>query len=250
MNWAARCAVVVPCFNEAGFIGSLVQEVQRQLPAVIVVDDGSIDDTASAAAQFGAEVIRHPKNLGKGAALSTGLAHARERGFAWALCMDGDGQHAAADIGKFLRMAERTDAALIVGNRMAEPRGMPCVRRLVNWWMSRQLSRRAGRPLPDSQCGFRLLNLKAWAALRLETTHFEIESEALLACTEAGFGVEFVPVRVIYKTEQSKIHPLLDTWRWFRWWRRAAKKLPCPAVKLQKKLLSQSCKASTAIIGT
>jgi glycosyltransferase involved in cell wall biosynthesis len=217
--------LVIPCFNEAGAVSRLIEEVRRHLPFVLVVDDGSSDGTTQAAARAGAEVIRHETNRGKGAALVTGLARVRVLGFAWALTMDGDGQHAPADIAKFLRAAEQSGALLVIGNRMAQPRVMPWLRRFVNRWMSRQLSRRAGRTLPDSQCGFRLINLAAWSALRLETTHFEIESEMLLAFVASGLAVEFVPIEVIYKAEQSKIHPLLDTCRWFRWWWRAGRKL-------------------------
>jgi DNA-binding transcriptional LysR family regulator len=85
--------------------------------------------------------------------------------------------------------------------------------------MSRRLSQAAGRELPDSQCGFRLMDLEAWAAMMLTTSHFEVESEVLLAFIRAGHCVGFVPIRAIYKEEQSKIHPVRDTVRWMRWWR-------------------------------
>src|SRR6187551_2270662 len=94
--------------------------------------------------------------------------------------LDGAGQHSPNDIPAFLRCAERTNAVLVVGNRMTDPRGMPWLRRQVNRWMSRRLSKLAGRPLPDTQCGFRLMKLEPWSRLSLRTTHFEIESEALL----------------------------------------------------------------------
>ncbi len=87
----------------------------------------------------------------------------------------------------------------------------------------------AGRFLPDSQCGFRLINLEAWTALRLETEHFEIESEMLLAFVRAGYRVEFVPIQVIGRGPRSHIDPIKDTWRWLRWWRRA--RLARPATK-------------------
>jgi glycosyltransferase involved in cell wall biosynthesis len=220
-----QCAVVIPCLNEAATIESLVKEIRRSLPQVIVVDDGSVDGTAAAAGQAGAEVIRHDRNQGKGASLASGLRRASERNLTWALTMDGDGQHSPADIPLFLRAATQHRAALVVGNRLAEPNGMPRVRLFVNRWMSRQLSRRSGQPLPDSQCGFRLVQLRAWSQLRLETAHFEVESEMLLAFVAAGLPVGFVPIQVIYKSSQSKIHPLIDTWRWFRWWR-GARQLP------------------------
>lgn len=218
MNWPAQCAVVIPCFNEGKQIGAVVRAVRKHLPAVFVVDDCSSDDTAQQAKAAGAEVLRHSTNLGKGAALMTGWRHAQQQGFEWALTMDGDGQHASNDIPAFLQHAEKTNSALVIGNRMENPFSMPFVRRLVNRWMSKRISLRAGRTLPDTQCGFRLMKLSAWHALRIETQRFEIESEVLLAFVRAGLPVSFVPIQVIYGNEQSKIHPLADTVRWLRWW--------------------------------
>ena len=224
MIWTKQCAVVIPCLNEAATIGPLITQIRLLLPIVIVVDDGSTDATAEAATTAGADVIQHGANRGKGTALASGFRRAREGGFRRALMLDGDGQHSPADIPVFLRAADETDAALIVGNRMANSQAMPWLRRAVNRWMSRRLSRRAGRSLPDSQCGFRLIELEAWSRLRLETAHFEIESEMLLAFVAAGLDVKFVPVQVIYKSEQSKIHPVFDSWRWFHWWWESGKK--------------------------
>jgi len=217
VNFNSQCAVILPCFNEAEHIGPLIVEIKHRIPMVIVVDDGSSDGTAANAERAGALVIRHSSNAGKGAALTTGLRHAFEKGFAWAMTMDGDGQHSPENIPAFLQAAE-SDAALIVGNRMGNPGDMPTLRRFVNRWMSRRLSVRAGQSLPDSQCGFRMLRLEAWSRLPLRTSHFEIESEMLLAFAETKCSIQFVPIRVIYKSEQSKIHPVSDTWRWFRWW--------------------------------
>ena len=212
-----NCAVVIPCFNEARQIALVVGAVRPMLERVIVVDDGSTDQTVSAAKDAGAEVIRHERNEGKGAAIQTGLRRAVEVGFEWALLMDGDGQHAAMDIPAFL---ETTGARLVIGNRMHDLRMMPRVRRWVNCWMSARLSRRLGVTLPDTQCGFRLIHLPSWSTLQIETRHFEIESEMLMAFIEAGYPVRFVPIQVIYKKEASKIDPIIDTWRWFRWWSR------------------------------
>ncbi len=220
MDCTRQCAAVFPCHDEAASIGEVVAGVRQHLPTVIVVDDGSEDGTANAASQAGAEIIRLPRNTGKGAALQAGWQRAHTRGFTWALNLDGDGQHRPEDIRTFLRCADETGALMIVGNRMHRSQAIPWLRRTVNRWMSRQLSARAGQPLPDSQCGFRLLNLPAWAALRLETDHFEIESEILLAFVHAGYRVEFVPIQVIGEGPHSHIHPLKDTWRWLQWWQR------------------------------
>lgn len=220
VDWPRQCAAVIPCFNEAATIADVVHGVRRHLPVVFVVDDGSTDATAARAIDAGAEVVRHARNRGKGAALRVGFQHLRDRGFAWALILDGDGQHAAADIPSFFHGAERTAAALVIGNRLDRPQAMPWLRRRVNRWMTRRLARLTRVPLADSQCGFRLVKLDVLSRVPLVTEHFEIESELLTAIAASGGKIGFVPVQVIYKTGASKIHPLQDTWRWLRWWSR------------------------------
>jgi len=218
MDWSQQCAAVIPCLNEAAAIGPLVTAVRRHLPSVIVVDDASTDDTPKRAAEAGADVVRQSKSSGKGAALIAGWERALERGFSWTLTLDGDGQHSPDDIPAFLDEANTGRADLIIGNRMPNATRMPWLRRCVNEWMSRRISEAAGQLLPDSQCGFRLLRLDALCELDLRTTHFEIESEVLLAFVRAGYAVRFVPIQVIYRNEHSKILPVRDTIRWFRWW--------------------------------
>ena len=213
------CVAVITCFNEARTIAPLVAAVGRYLPLVIVVDDGSTDGSSSLARGAGAEVIAHCQNLGKGTALKTGLARARKRGFEWALVLDGDGQHAPEDLPAFWQCAEQTGASLVIGNRMHNARAIPWLRRQVNRWMSRQLSRCAGRHLPDTQCGFRLVHLATWATLPLSAERFEIESEMLMVFLAAGHPVEFVPIRVIGRGYRSHIRPVADTLRWWKWWR-------------------------------
>lgn len=218
MNWASECAVVIPCLDEAGTIEPLVREARLQFPTVIVVDDGSSDNTAGHAARAGAVVLRHEKTQGKGASLAAGWFRARELGFRWAISLDGDGQHAAADLSTFTACVDATGAALVVGNRMGNAQAMPWIRRTVNRWMSRRISRLTGRDLPDTQCGFRLMSLDSWSRVRINADHFEIESELLCRFIAEGMRVEFVPIQVIYRDERSKIQPMRDTHRWFRWW--------------------------------
>ena len=217
-NWPAECGVVIPCRNEARAIAEVIQSVRRHLATVVVVDDGSTDATATLASAEQATVLRHPRPRGKGVALATGLHWLGERGFKWALLIDGDGQHTANDLPRFFEKAASGAATMIVGNRMHQSQSMPPLRRLVNRWMSGRLSALTDQPLPDSQCGFRLLQLGVWRRLELHGDHFEIESELLRAWCAAGERVDFVPIQVIYAQERTKISPLLDTWRWVRWY--------------------------------
>ncbi len=217
MNWNRDCVAVIPCFNEAALIRHVVTEVQKYLPHVIVVDDGSKDATAGNAQIAGAEVLSLSKNSGKGAALRHGWRHAHQLGFQWVLMLDGDGQHAADEISGFIECVERTGADLVVGNRMNNSEAMPLIRQFANRWMSRWISKLANAELPDSQCGFRLAHLKTLMNLPLHANRFEIESAMLVAFHAAGKKVEFVPIRTIYESSISKINPLTDTLRWLRW---------------------------------
>ncbi len=218
MDWPSQTAAVIPCLNEQATIGPLIQAVRPHVASVLVVDDGSTDETSARAQAAGAEVLRHGRPKGKGAALQSGWRRCRELGLRWALTLDGDGQHSPEDIPKFFQCAQQTGAVLIIGNRMAELQRMPPIRRLVNRRLSQMLSRAARQSFPDSQCGFRLLELAALERLPISAAHFEIESEVLLLSARAGHKIESVPVRVLYAGERSKISPIRDTVRWLKWW--------------------------------
>lgn len=227
-----KCTAVIPCFNEETSIGPLVSKLLKYIALVVVVDDGSEDETAQRAENAGAMVIRHERNCGKGAALRAGLSRLFDLGFEWAATLDGDGQHDPADLPAFLRCARQSGASLIIGNRMARADAMPWLRRRVNRWMSQKLSQSAGRELPDTQCGFRLIHVPTWTSLHLSAGHFEVESEMTMAFLAAGHPVEFVPVRCIAGVRKSRIRPLTDTLRWWKWWRQMKTELPGPRTPL------------------
>lgn len=209
-----KCAAVIPCFNEAPTIASVVAGALRHVERVYVVDDGSSDNTAAVAEKAGAQALRLWKNSGKGAALRVGFARAADDRFDCALMLDGDGQHDPAEIPKFFT----EDADLVVGNRMHSPGEMPWARRCVNRWMSARLSRGLGKTFPDSQCGFRLVRLGAWREVDINTCRYEIESEMLAAFARASRKIAFVPVRCLPAPRPSRIRPVSDTLRWFAWW--------------------------------
>jgi glycosyltransferase involved in cell wall biosynthesis len=208
-----RSAAIIPCFNEAGTIGEVVRETARRVEKVWVINDGSLDRTAEVAQQAGAVVLRNEMNLGKGAALRRGFEAVAAEGFEWVFTLDGDGQHDPLEMDRFCK-----DADLVVGDRSAEMKAMSWVRRFVNRWTSARVSRRVGFNVPDSQCGFRLIRVEALKKVVLRENKFAIENEIIVAFAEAGLRIEFVPVSVKAAKRASRIHPLADTWRWFRWW--------------------------------
>ena len=212
-NFNKQGCVIIPAFREGGRIGSVVKGILPYVPSVIVVDDGSPDDTASEAEQAGAIVIRHDVNKGKGAALDTGFNAARERGFDFVITMDGDGQHAVSDLPAFFEAHACGDYPVLVGNRMADVRAMPLVRRIVNRVMSWLLSREMGQRVPDTQCGYRLYRLSVVPELSSASKHFAAESEILLELSGKGIRIGSVPITTIYGTEVSKIRPVRDTFR-------------------------------------
>lgn len=228
MDWPGRGGVVIPCHNEAAAIESVVRGVRSVVPwaRIIVVDDASTDDTGRRATRAGAEVVRLALNAGKGAALGRGLAHAAAEGWDWAILMDGDGQHAAEDIPGFLAVAESTGADLVLGNRMHQAASIPWLRRWVNRWMSRDLSRVLGVDIPDSQCGFRLVRLGAWARALPEGGGFLIESDMLARFRAESLTLAMAPVRVLPRVHgRSRIRVWRDTMRWWRWRRGLGRRL-------------------------
>lgn len=213
----ANCAAIIPCLNEAGTIAEIVRGTWAHVGRVWVIDDGSLDSTSDEARKAGAVLIQHERNLGKGASLRQGLAAAHKAGFKIALMLDGDGQHDPTDIPKLIEAVER-GADLAIGNRFASKVKMPMVRRFVNRWMNARLAQRLGIECPDSQSGFRAVRLEALASLSFTQNRFEVESEMLTTFARAGRSIAFVPVKCLPARRASRIHPIVDTVRWFRWW--------------------------------
>ncbi len=207
---------IIPAYCEGRFIGQVVRKVLDYLQAVLVVDDGSADNTTTEAEAAGAKVIRHSKNLGKGAALKTGLDYAASIGAAFFLFLDGDGQHDPSEIPVFIDAINRSDFDLVVGNRMRNLESMPLIRRWTNQFMSWQIGRICKIPIPDSQCGFRIARKELLPVLMAPSNRFEFESESIILAAQQGFRLGFVPIRTIYTDQHSKIRPLRDTMRYLR----------------------------------
>jgi len=214
----ASVAALIPCYREARHIRDVAARAKVQLDLVLVVDDGSDDQTAAEARAAGVEVIAHERNAGKGAAIKTGLRALLARPeITWVLILDGDGQHLPEEIAHFLDAANAAGAQFIVGDRMRDARTMPLVRKLTNLTMSRLISLFAGQPIPDSQCGFRMFSRDLAAAfLDVPTSGFDFESEMLVLAARRGVRIAGAPVSTIYGREVSKIHPVRDTLRFLK----------------------------------
>lgn len=211
-----KTVAVIPAYNESAHIAEVVSGCRGHGLDVIVVNDCSTDETASAAEAAGARVVSHETNRGKGAGLETGRAAAREAGFESMLTLDGDGQHSPDDVPAILAAAEETDADMVIGTRMGDISTMPFVRRCTNRFMSWFITKLARTRVTDSQSGFRLIKLVLFDEIKVASEHFDAESEIIIKAGRAGKRIVEVPVRTIYGDERSKIRPVRDTVRFIR----------------------------------
>ena len=147
-----KVCILIPVYNEVKEIGCLVESLKRQGFSVVVIDDGSTDDSGTIAKQKGAVVIRHDKNQGKGRSLRDGFNYALQENYDCVITIDGDGQHDISDIDQFIAMAIEHPASVITGSRMDNPQGMPCIRFLTNRIMSWMISFLCKQNIPDTQC--------------------------------------------------------------------------------------------------
>lgn len=205
-----RYCVVIPAYEAAATIGDLVRRIRHQGLAVIVVDDGSRDQTPSIASQEGAFVISHLRNEGKGNALRTGFAYALRHPYDGIVTLDSDGQHDPAEIRQLIRTGEAQHAGIVLGNRMANGRLMPRLRRWTNAVMSSLVSAVTRRRIPDSQCGFRFIRKEVLQDVLLRSTRFEIETELLLRAAERKWKIVSVPIQAIYRNHHSHIQPIRE----------------------------------------
>ena len=208
-----RVAALIPAFNEADTIASVIKGLTASLAHVVVVDDGSTDGTAERSREAGADVLVHERNLGKGRAVRTGLARVLADDFTHVLLIDGDMQHLPAEASRLIQAAETTRADVVIGERVFKRSEMPASRYHANRIGSRVLSWFVGVPLGDTQCGFRIFRTDALRPLALGATGYEIETEMLVKVRRRGGRVASVPVTAVYSGQRSKLRPVRDTTR-------------------------------------
>lgn len=213
-----KTCVIIPTYNEAKAITNLLGKIQQQSQdlEILVIDDGSQDNTYQIALNFGATVLRNASNEGKGASLIKGFNYALNKKFDAVITMDGDGQHQPSDVSYFIRLAKYSNSQIFIGNRMHKTKNMPLARFLTNKFMSYLISKIARQNIPDTQCGFRLIKKTALEKLELTTNRYETESETLIKASRLGFKIESIPIETIYLNGKSQINPLIDTVRFMK----------------------------------
>ena len=212
---------LIPAWNEGTRLGPVINHTLEQLP-VLVVDDGSEDNTARVALEAGAAVISHSQNHGKGVALTTGFDWALAHDYHAVLTLDADGQHDPRDIPKFLTAYSSGRWDLIIGKRDFSQ--MPFPRCYTNPFGSWLLSRVLDERIPDNQSGFRLHDRHLLEMLDLTTTGFELEVEVIVQAVCRDMRIGWVEIRTIYGVDKvSYFDPLEDSARFlgmvWRAWR-------------------------------
>ena len=208
-----RVVALIPAFNEGNTVSCVVIGVRPFVDHVVVVDDGSSDETAERARGAGAEVISLRRNLGKGHAVRAGLASIFEREFTHVLMLDADMQHLPSEAPRLLEVAARSGAAVVIGERQFRRSEMPASRYHANRIGSRALSAFVGVPVADTQCGFRVYVVDALRSLSLGSTGYEVETEMLIKVRRRGGSIASAPVTAVYVGQRSKLRPIRDTTR-------------------------------------
>lgn len=224
-------AAVIPAYNAGAKIAGVIDGLRGRVDLVVVVNDGSSDDTVRVARAAGAEVVEHAVNSGLGCALRTGFAAALERGADLVVTLDADGQHSPDDIGRVVSRLIANHCEVVIGSRLTDrsqwarfPR-LRLLGNLVLTWLTNAAS--GQRVTTDSQSGYRAFTREALMALDLRATHMAISSEIVLECVRTGNRIAEVPIEATYEDEVSAQRFFRDPLMIIglvmaRWWRRLA----------------------------
>lgn len=206
--------IVVPAFNEAAVIGAVIAGLCSMFDYVVCVDDGSTDDTGEIAKRAGAHLVRHPTNLGQGAAIQTGVEYARKQPGARVFAtFDADGQHRVTDVAAMIDRLCADDIDVVIGTRFGRPGDAkpPLLKRIVLQAAAR-LSRRGRRlGLTDTNNGLRVFNKQVADGLNITMNGMSHATEFIMLITENHWRVAEEPVEVLYtEYSKSKGQPLLN----------------------------------------
>lgn len=198
--------VIIPAYNEGKVIAEVVMGIKKQLGkdgVVVVVNDGSRDNTSEQARKAGATVIDHILNSGAGGATATGLSYANQQGYFIAATMDADGQHAPEDVLLGIKEIKDRKLDLLIGSRLIDSHGMSRLKVIGNWGLSYITYLLFGVKTTDSQSGLRIYSRRALETLRWQTSGYEFCSEMIWRANQQGLGIGEYPIQAIY-TDYSK----------------------------------------------
>jgi len=215
MSSTAKIVVVIPAYNEAATIRELVERALKIAPDIVVVDDGSTDDTGEQLEGLPVAVLRNELNLGKAASLWKGFEHALGHGAQFVVTLDGDGQHQPEDIPRLLNIAERSPQSIVIGARLHDRKNFPARRYYANQFARFWISWAAGYPIADTQSGFRVYPASLFGKLTrrdVAWNGFVFESEILIAAGALGVRSIAVAIPGIYPkgARPSHFRPVAD----------------------------------------
>jgi len=213
-----KLAVLIPAYNASQTLPELIRRIKKALPqsSVIVVNDGSQDDSGNLARKAGATVLEHKVNQGKGEALRTGFDFVVQNGLDYVITIDADLQHRPEELRLFTEEAKRGSFDLIVGTRDFSFQNMPFDRVVTNFVSSVILTLLSGQTIKDSQSGYRLISCKTLRVIKLKCRKYDLESEILIKTGRKGFKIGEVPISTVYEGSRSFINPLVDTGRFIK----------------------------------
>lgn len=207
---SSAITAILPAYNEEVSVGSVVLHARQHADRVIVIDDGSTDRTAEVAELAGAEVIRHPRNMGKGAALKTGFTLASQNGAKVIVTMDTDGQHDPEEIPKLIAPILSGEAEMVNGSRYMNGNGKntPFYRRIGQNVLDSATNLNSGLRITDTQSGFRAFAKHTLRVFRFKSNGLAIESEMLMDAANAGLKMKEVEIGVRYDVDGSSENPI------------------------------------------
>ena len=209
-----KICILIAAYNAQGTLGSVLKKIEPLKSDIIVVDDGSSDETKRVVSEHGARLLEHLLNLGKGAALRTGFQYILQKDYQVVITLDADGQHDPAEIPWLLKIFQNVKPDILIASRAAEFGKMTFLRRFWNRLGVKAVARLCHSDITDSQSGFRLIRTEVLRGVDLSTSRFETELELLIKACKKGFSVLSVPINTqnVDGTASSHFRPVVDTW--------------------------------------